>query len=71
MFELKNHSLSEPTHDGDPIDGCLPIQNGQVNFIDVTKDGLKLDVNPNQAANELWARIDQQIHEIETKNKKE
>lgn len=54
---------SSPSYYGDPVD-LAPIQNGQVNFVDVTNDGLRVGVNPNQAANELWARVERQVDDF-------
>lgn len=54
---------SEPVHNGDPISEFLPVQSDEVHFVDVTKDGLKSGVNPNQEANDLWARIEQAYQE--------
>lgn len=55
---------SEPTHAKDPVDGFKPIRKDQVHFLDVTNDGLKLGVNPNQKANRLWDEIERQIQQI-------
>lgn len=57
-------NCSDPTHDGNPVDGFLPIQDDRVHFVDVTNDGLKPGINPNQAANEMWTQIEQQVHQI-------
>lgn len=54
----------EPSHEKEPIDGFLPIEKDKVNFLDVVNGGLKLDVNINQGANELWARIEKQVPKI-------
>lgn len=59
-FNVFKICFSEPTHNGEPTTGFLPIQNDQVNFLDVTNDGLKMGVNVNQRANEFWARIEEQ-----------
>lgn len=55
-------NYSEPTHRGDPIDEFLPIQGHHVNFLDVTNDGLKPDVNPNRKANKMWAHIEHRVN---------
>lgn len=50
--------------------GFLPIESEKMNFLDVTNDGLVPGVNPNRKAIELWARIEQQVHEINAKSLK-
>lgn len=54
-------------HDDDPISGFLPVQNDRLNFLDVTNDGLKLGVNPNQRVDGFWTQIEQKIKEIKSK----
>lgn len=51
----------EPTRDGIPVSGFLPIQGDKINFLDITNDGLKPGVNPNPEAYELWANIERKI----------
>lgn len=55
---------SNPAHNGDPVDEFLPIKGDQVNFLDITNDGLKPGVDPNKKANEFWSGIELQIHQI-------
>lgn len=59
-FSMKNYS--EPTHRGDPVGGFLPIQKDRVNFLDVTNEGLKTGVDPNQKFNRFWARIEEKVY---------
>lgn len=53
--------FSEPVHKSEPISEFRPIQTDQLHFLDVTHKGLESGVNPNQEANELWARIEQSV----------
>lgn len=57
---------SEPVHNGDPIPEFQPIQDDQVHFLDVTNEGPKAGVNPNQEANELWTRIEKIFQKPDT-----
>lgn len=42
--------------------GFKPILNNEINFLDVTNDGLKPGKNPNQAANQLWENIEEKLY---------
>lgn len=53
-------------NDGNPIPEFQPIQGDQVHFLDITSDGLKPGVNPNQEAYALWARIEKIFETPET-----
>lgn len=70
MIYCNEMFCSEPTHNNDLVDGCLPIQNDRVHYLDVTNDGLKVGVNPNHEANELWDQIEQQITQINAEEAK-
>ncbi|XP_055301656.1 esterase B1-like [Sitodiplosis mosellana] len=59
----------EPTYQQEPIAGFLPIDDDQVNFLDVTNDGLMPGVNPNQKAMEFWAHVEREVQEIQAKSK--
>lgn len=37
----------DPAFDGDPIDGYIPVKPNEINFLDVTPDGLVLGRSPN------------------------
>lgn len=37
----------DPAHDGDPIDGLVPVKANELNFVDVTPNGLALGRSPN------------------------
>jgi len=58
-----------PGYYGDPVD-LAPIQNNQVNFVDITNEGLRIGVNPNAAANELWSRVERQVQDYNQRNAK-
>lgn len=59
--------LREPTRDGDPVAGFSPIENGRMNFLDVTNNGLRAAANPN-AAFEFWEQIEAQMKEFQYKS---
>lgn len=61
---------SNPVHNGEPVKEFLPIQGNKVHFLDVTEDGLKPGLNPNRAANEMWARIEEQVYKIAAESAK-
>lgn len=54
---------SDPTHNDDPVAGFYPIQNDKIHFLDITNDGPKPGVNPNEKSYELWANIERQIRQ--------
>lgn len=58
----------EPTHNGDPVSGFLPIQNGQMNYLNITNDKMEMGVDPNKDTYELWSQIEAQVNEINKKN---
>lgn len=53
--------FSTPIHNGEPIEGVKPIQNTIITFIDITNDGLLIDVNPKMKAVEFWSHIEEEV----------
>lgn len=41
--------------------GFQPVQNDEINFLDVTNKGFEPGMNPNQASNQLWKDLEQRI----------
>lgn len=62
---------SEPTYNDDLIVGHHPVQNNQINFLDITNDGLTLGVNPRQSAMEFWTRLEKQAQRLMNEQTKE
>lgn len=56
--------FSEPSHHGDPIDGFQPVTGGEINFLDINNNGLRLSRDPNKDAYELWASIEKQARQF-------
>lgn len=55
----------EPTHENDLIDGFQPVNDKEINFLDITNDGLKVGVNPRQSAMELWSQLVKQAVQLD------
>lgn len=49
--------------------GFQPIQSGELNFLDISNDGLKLSENPRKSANEFWTELEAKA-KLLTKNQK-
>lgn len=55
---------SKPTHQNDPISGFKPVKNGEVNYLDITNDGLSIGIEPNRKAFDFWENIEQRAVQI-------
>lgn len=54
----------EPSHNGRPINGFSPVQGNQLNFLDMSNDGLTLGTDLNKEAIEFWNHIGEEINNI-------
>lgn len=54
-FQLISHSEKSPSP------GFKPIQNGEINFLDITNKGLMPGVNPNGKAMDFWMNIEKRM----------
>lgn len=41
--------------------GLKPIQNVEINFLDITNEGLRPEMSPNARAMEFWSNIDKRV----------
>ena len=56
--------FSEPTYKNDLIAGFHAIKGNEINYLDITNEGLKLDVNPGPKAMEFWSRLENQAQRL-------
>lgn len=50
------------SHSGkSPSLGFKPIQNGEINFLNITNNGLKPGLNPNGKAMDFWMNIEERM----------
>lgn len=56
--------FSKPSHQEKPVNGFQPVQNGEINFLDINNDGLTVGRNPNKEAFEMWASIEKRAHQL-------
>lgn len=54
----------DPTHKNDLISGFHPILNDDINFLDITNDGLQLGLNPRKHANKFWSRLEETANQM-------
>lgn len=45
-------------HQKQPIAEFPPVRSDQINFLDITNDGLRADVAPNTKTIDFWANIE-------------
>lgn len=63
-----NYIHSNPTYGGDLIQGYNPVTSGDINFLDVTNEGLFLDVMPANNRMKIMDRIVKEGSELIAKN---
>lgn len=56
-----------PSHQNDPVEGFLPIQNDSVNYLAVTNDGLMPASNPHQKVIDFWKDIERRAFNLSAK----
>lgn len=56
---------SELSHQDHPVEGLLPMQKDQINFITFNNDGLKSGSNPRQRVIEFWMDIERRAEKIQ------
>lgn len=54
----------EPTYNGDLINGFTPVQNNNINCLDINNDGLNVISDPRQNANEFWTQLHERAQQI-------
>lgn len=69
MYQKKGNNsnfffVSSPTHQNKPVSGFGPVKNGEVRYLDITNDGLKIGIGPNQKAFDLWESIEQRALQL-------
>lgn len=55
---------SEPTYKDELVAGYHAIDGNDIEFLDITNDGLRVDKNPRKTAMEFWASLEMQAKDM-------
>lgn len=64
-----NLFFRNPSYNDEPVASIKPIYKEDVHFIDITNNGLFVDVNVNKKSNELWHDIEEKVRTLINKAK--